>query len=123
MAAKAGTVKKTADAVLDEAKLEAEWDRIVEEIPELIAPLALPDHVQYDIIGSIAALESLAEGAEASIEENTALMKRIAEFAPEFFVSRDEFEAWRVSVPLSKRTPTYVTLYLHYARALGESGE
>jgi len=111
--------KETAAA---RAKRVREWEALIDELPDLIHPLALPDNVQLELL---AIMDDVRMSDVAATEDNlgglVAFLKPIVAILPRLFVDSDEFEAWRIRIPLLARAEVYMKVYLHYVEAMGES--
>lgn len=113
-------VKETA---AERAKREREWNKLVEELPELVNPLDLPDDVQVDMLQSATELQDITsgDGEAEDVKASLELVRTISRIMPSLFVDSLEFETWRRKLPVIKRTPTYITIYAKYVAELGES--
>lgn len=119
LVAKKETATPVQESAAERAKREREWDKLVEALPELVHPLDLPDDVQVELLQSANEIRGFTErddDAEAGLE----LVKTVARLMPRLFVSKDEFEAWRRSLPVLRRADTFMTIYAKYVAELGE---
>ena len=94
-----------------------EWNKLVEELPELIHPLDLPDEVQIELF---AVADRLRVEDENDTAAGIAALGELAKVMPLLFADAEQFEEWRKTIPVFKRLPMFQTIYAKYVKSLGE---